>query len=518
MNGRRAFLSCWLATAACAGGAWPFAPPAPGLPYAADHVIVRFKTNQVAGRLGRVLDVSPRAAEVALGLPAGAALTDTGFGRWRRGASRAADRKAINLDRHVYVSIPRGMSVDALVETLQTNPAVEYAEPDHIGSGGATVPDDPSFTSQWHHLNTVYTNNPLPADIRSTLAWDITQGSTSVVVAILDTGLATNLSEFAGRHVNGYDFANGDANPVDDHNHGTMVASVLGANANNGTLVAGVDWNCRIMPVKVLNSANNGLYSWWADGIDWAVANGAKVINLSAGGFDSDITLSNAIMDAIAQGVIFVTITHNDYSSSIRFPGRMNACITVGATNTNDTRASFSNYGSAIDLVAPGNNIPLVSKAGLISNNWWGTSFSAPQVAGVAALLCGFYPELTQAQACALLTAGADDQVGNAQDTPGFDNYYGWGRLNAYNTLVLARTSVQPAGWDMNLVPQLSWQSPLNASNRTPFAVERSPSATGQFAAVSVSTQFFYTASQTLWQADDSLSDSDCFRVRITNH
>jgi thermitase len=467
--------------------------------------------------MGRVLDVNSRAAEAALGLPAGAALTDTGFGRWLRERRGATDLTAINLDRHVYLSVPRGMTPAALVETLRANPAVEYAEPDGIGSGGATVPTDPSFTSQWHHLNTVCTNNPLPADIRTTLAWDITHGSSNVIVAVLDTGVATNLSEFTGRTVPGYDFANKDSDPMDDNDHGTMVTSILGANANNATLLAGVDWNCRIMPVKVLTNTNWGLYSWWADGIDWALTNGAKVINLSAGGDTSNTTLSNAIMNAIAQGVIFVTITHNYGNSSVTFPGRMTACITVGATDTNDARASFSNYGAAIDLVAPGNNMTLLTRMGTLSN-WFGTSFSAPQVAGVAALLCGLHPELNQAQVCALLTAGADDQVGGATDVAGFDIYHGWGRLNAYNALVLAQTSVQPAGWDTNLVPELSWQSPLNASNRTPFAVERSPSATGQFTTISVSTQFLYTTSQTLWQAGHSLSNSDFFRVRVTNH
>ena len=125
---RRALVFFSLLTAcATAKGTWPFAAPDPGQPYAADHVIVRFKTNQVASRLGRVLDVSPSAAESALGLPAGAALTDTGFGRWLREAGHAADKTAINLDRYVYLSVPRGMTPAALVDALRANPSVEYA-------------------------------------------------------------------------------------------------------------------------------------------------------------------------------------------------------------------------------------------------------------------------------------------------------------------------------------------------------------------------------------------------------
>lgn len=503
-----------LAGCTTVNGAWPFAPPDPGQSFAQDHVMVRFHTNRVASRFGRVTDVKLRDAEVALGLPAGAGLADTGYGRWLR-AARGADPAAISLDRPVYVSVPRGLTAESLVEALRANPAVEYAETDGIGTGGATVPTDPNFTSQWHHLNTVWTNNPRPADIRSTLAWDITQGSTGVIVAILDTGLNTNLSEFAGRHVNGYDFANGDSNPADDHDHGTAVASVLGANANNGSLIAGVDWNCRIMPVKVLNSGNSGLYSWWADGIAWAVANGADVINLSAGGTTADTTLSNAIMNAIAQGVIFVTITHND-GGAVRFPGRMEACLTVGATTTNDQRASFSNYGSAIDLVAPGHNMTLVSRTGALLTGWYGTSFSAPQVAGVAALLRSLRPDLTHAQACKLLTAGADDRVGKvAEDVAGFDQYHGWGRLNAYNTLILAGIRVEPIlGED---VPGLSWSSPPNASNREPYVVERSGTVTGDFAAVSSLEQFQYGTNVVLWQSSSPLQDSDFYRVAVTN-
>ena len=515
MAGHRVALFLLVGLAVGARGGWPFAPPDPGQPFARDHVIVRFRPDRVAARFGRVTDVNPRDAEAALGLPAGAALADTGYGRWLR-AARGAGAAEISLDRHVYVSVPRGMTAESLVEALRANPAVEYAEPDGIGTGGATVPTDPHFASQWHHLNTVYTSNELPADIRSTLAWDITQGSTGVVVAVLDTGLATNVGEFTGRHVNGYDFAYGDSNPADDNDHGTAVASVLGANANNGSLIAGVDWNCRIMPVKVLNSGNSGLYSWWADGIAWALTNGADVINLSAGGSTADTTLSNAIMDAIAQGVVFVTITHNDGGGAIRFPGRMEACITVGATDTNDARASFSNYGSATDLVAPGNNMALVSRSGTLLTGWWGTSFAAPQVSGAAALLRGLYPGLTHGQVHTLLTAGADDQVGKpAEDVAGFDVYHGWGRLNAYNTLVLAGTRLDSAGWDP--AASLRWASPPNASNREPYVVERSGTVTGEFAAVSSPEQFQYGTNVAVWQSSSPLQDSDYYRVAVTN-
>jgi hypothetical protein len=145
---------------------------------------------------------------------------------------------------------------------------------------------------------------------------------------------------------------------------------------------AGVDWNCRIMPLKVLNSSNSGFYSWWAAAVDFAAANGADVINLSAGGSTTSTTFTNAIDNAINAGVIFVTITHNDGSGTVRYPGSLPQCITVGASGPTGVISGFSNYGTATDLVAPGGiggsggsyttNMVATNLNG--DNNWfWGT-------------------------------------------------------------------------------------------------------------------------------------------------
>jgi len=218
------------------------------------------------------------------------------------------------------------------------------------------------------------------------------------------------------------------------------VSGTVGANANNNLHVAGMDWRCKIMPLKVLNQNNSGFYSWWASAIDWAIANDCHVINLSAGGSVSSIALSNAVERAIAAGVVFVTITHNDGTGTIRFPGRMRSPITVGATNENDERRTSSNYGDAIDLVAPGRNIRTIGLAGTLQR-WSGTSFAAPLVSGVCALMRSQLPELDTQLALKLLIAGAEDQVGKVtEDTAGFDIYHGWGRLNAHASLQFART------------------------------------------------------------------------------
>ena len=409
--------------------------------HAGDHVLIKFKPG-TAAHLAAVNGADPLDALVSqLNLPRGARLQEPHLNQWLRARAMKDGRRAgdadLNLGRFHYLRLPPGLTVEQCVLRLQNHPLVEYVEPDEMGTGGATIPTDPNFSAQWHHRNIAKPS----ASIHTPDAWDMTRGSNSVLVAVLDTGCQTNLAEFSGRVVPGYNFVSDSANTADDHGHGTAVAATLCANANNGAGIAGVDWRCRLMPLKVLDQNNIGLYSWWAQAIDYAVSNGCKVINLSAGGSGSDFTLTRAITNAIAHGVIFITITHNDGTGAIRFPGSLPGSITVGATDEQDRRAGFSNYGPEIDLVAPGTNIATISRTGTLQK-WWGTSFAAPQVAGVCALLASVRPLLDQEQARALLCAGADDQVGDATDTPGFDYYFGWGRLNAYNSVLLAQTRI----------------------------------------------------------------------------
>ncbi len=184
-------------------------------------------------------------------------------------------------------------------------------EADYMGYAGSTrfYPDDNYYFMQWSLEN----NGTFPswnlgtpdADIDMETAWDITQGSSSVTVGILDTGLKLDHPEFEDRiwtnwselddgidndgngfidDLSGWDFVNEDNDPYDDQGHGTSVGGILGATGNNSIGYAGIDWNCRLMSLKILNENNSGYYSWWTDAIYYATNNGANILNMSVGG------------------------------------------------------------------------------------------------------------------------------------------------------------------------------------------------------------------------------------------
>src|SRR5664280_1642991 len=238
--------------------------------YATDHILVKFK-NGANVQLALLNSTNVLAAMLPqLGMPSGAELREPEVGRILRerlkGTGAQFSVGDLDSGRFLYLQLPASLTVEQCLRLLDRHPLLEYAEPDFIGTGGETIPNDTNFLAQWHHKN----RSTYSACIHTPDAWDVTQGSSNVIVAVLDTGLALGLAEFDGRTVPGYNFVSNNANTADDYGHGTAVAGTLCANANNGTLVAGVDWFCRLMPVKVLDQNNNGYYSWWAQGIDYA--------------------------------------------------------------------------------------------------------------------------------------------------------------------------------------------------------------------------------------------------------
>ncbi|MFM8657827.1 MAG: S8 family peptidase, partial [Chthoniobacterales bacterium] len=301
-----------------------------------------------------------------------------------------------------------------VIAALSNNPNIEFAEPDYIANIILT-PNDPYYSAyQWH----------LPK-VSAPSAWDTTTGSSAVTVAVVDSGVQANHPDLVGRVLAGYDFVNNDSDPADDNGHGTAVAGVAAAKGNDGIGVAGAAWNVAILPVKTMNSSGSGSYSAIANGITYSADRGAKIINLSLGGTLSSSTLQNAVSYAWNKGSLLVAAAGNNGSSTTVYPAAYPNVVAVSATTSADTLASFSSYGSFVDLSAPGQDITTTwigSSYVTIS----GTSFSSPLTAGVAALALSRTPALSNAQISSLLTGNTDDL-----GAVGYDTFFGSGRLNA---------------------------------------------------------------------------------------
>jgi subtilisin family serine protease len=256
--------------------------------------------------------------------------------------------------------------------------------------------------------------------------------------------------DLAAKIVGGYDFVNDDASAQDDHGHGTHVAGIAAAVSNNGAGVAGVSWRARIMPVKVLNSAGNGTFANVAAGIIWAADHGADVINLSVGGVSSSIVLQNAINQAASQGVLIIAAAGNAGGNLIFYPAAYPNVIAVGSTDSLNNRAPFSNYGSEIDLVAPGVSIYSTS-SGSSYGFRDGTSMSTGFVSGFAALLLGIPGNNSPSAVRALMESTALD-LGSA----GWDGFYG-------NGLIQMDTAIQMV-WTEPIATQANQSSPLSGN------------------------------------------------------
>jgi thermitase len=346
------------------------------------------------------------------------------------GSGDADLKRTLGLSRIYALTLsPTGDPQQALA-TLSADPAVEYAELDLVGYG-AGVPDDAYFAHQWGLHNTGQSGGQPDADIDAPEAWEITTGVTSTVLAIIDTGADLDHPDLAAKIVPGYDFVNDDAQPWDDHGHGTHVAGVAAAATGNATGIAGVCPDCRIMPLKGLNDENWGYYSWWASAIEYAVDHGADVINMSMGGVDSSQVLYDAVLYAYGADVPIVAAMMNDGDSTSYYPAVYTQTIAVGATNRLDERWASSNFGDHIDVVAPGVAIWSTLWDDAYAS-WEGTSMAAPHVTGVLGLIESVRPDYTVEELRAVLAASADDQVGPPnEDKKGWDQYFGAGRLNA---------------------------------------------------------------------------------------
>jgi len=335
-----------------------------------------------------------------------------------------------------HVRLAAGMDMQAMRRWYESQPEVEYAEPNYIVHKAA-VPNDTHFGIQWGLRNTGQTVNGTSgtagADIHASAAWDKHTGNGAVVVAVVDSGIDYNHPDLAANiwanpgeivgdgidndgngkvdDIRGWDFANNDASPMDDDvdGHGSHVAGIIGAAGNNAAGVSGVNWNVKLMPLKVLRADGLGDLANIIAAIDYTIAKGAAVINASYA-FDCGAAPAQSERDALerarAAGILVVLAAGNDGCDSDTRPTypashALNNLLAVGASDQFDQRATFtsssSNFGAqSVHLFAPGKNVYSTLPIGLGSYGFEnGTSMAAPHVAGAAALLKSYRPGLS---------------------------------------------------------------------------------------------------------------------------
>jgi subtilisin family serine protease len=312
----------------------------------------------------------------------------------------------------------------AIMASLQQTGLFAYVERDYYAHTAATVPNDPAYVNQWH----------LP-QISAPQAWSITTGSSSVVVAVIDSGVDSTHPDLTAKILPGWSFVNNNSVTMDVMGHGTAVAGTVAAISNNGAGVAGVSWGSMIMPLVVVDSTDYASYSNIAAAIQYAADHGVRVMNISIGGSSASSTLQTAVNYAWGKGAIIFASAMNSSTNAPYYPAACTNVVAVAATDNNNNLASFSDYGSWITISAPGTNI-LTTNDGGGYGYWYGTSFSSPITAGVAALILSVNPALTNAAVVNLLEQNADN-IGSS-------NYFGYGLVDAYKAVSAAQLTLTP--------------------------------------------------------------------------
>jgi thermitase len=318
------------------------------------------------------------------------------------------------------VEVPPGQEL-AILEKLRARGDVEFVNLNYRIHALET-PNDPGYQSglQWGL-----------AQIKAAEAWDSTTGSSSVTLAIIDTGVDLDHPDLQANIVSGYDYVNFDDFADDDNGHGTHVAGIAAARGNNGQGVAGLNWKASIMPLKILDYRGDGDVFSLAQAILEAADRGAQIINLSLGGscpYNDWTAVQQAIDEATAKGVLVIAASGNQGLSSVFCPAALDKVMAVGSTTESDYRSNFSNYGSDLDVVAPGSNIYSTLPGGYGYKS--GTSMATPYVTGLAALIWSLNANLSPEEVSQIIQTTADDL-----GSPGWDGTFGYGRINAWRAV-----------------------------------------------------------------------------------
>jgi type VII secretion-associated serine protease mycosin len=365
--------------------------------------------------------------------------------RFRPGASKAAKDKALAGMRAQgaaaelpggFVKVQTDEAAAAVAKRLAKDPAVAKVSLNYARRVAA-VPNDTYYAGSQRYLTT----------LRLPQAWDVIKDASSQIIAVVDTGVDTGHPDLTGRTVAGYSAVSPGQAPTDydprtyEHGgHGTMVAGIAAANTGNAAGVAGAAWNGRIMPIKVFDTEGNAYDDVIAAGIKWAVDRNAKVVNLSLGGPGSTAVLQEAIQYAVGKGAVVVAAAGNSGLGEAMYPAAYPEVVAVGATDLNPEITDFSTWGDWMDVAAPG--FAITSTYPRVAGNYAtgdGTSFAAPLVSGVAALMRAKYPTLTAAQAADRLRSTARDA-----GPRGIDPYYGHGVVDAFAAVGGAATTDFP--------------------------------------------------------------------------
>lgn len=315
------------------------------------------------------------------------------------------------------VKIPKGKAQE-LIGKYKNKKNVLYAELNGIATA-SYMTNDPDLSQEWGMFK-------INAASSGVSAWNIATGSSQVKIAILDTGIEESHQDISGKVVASANFSDSPT-VIDQYGHGTHVAGAAAAATNNGIGVAGVGYESSLMNGKVLGDTGSGYYSWVANGIVWAADNGAKVINMSLGGSPSSQALEDAVNYAWSKGVVVVSAAGNSGSSAPSYPAYYTNSIAVAATDSNDTKASWSNFGSWVDVAAPGVSIYSTYKGNTYAV-LSGTSMATPYVSGLAALVWAKGD-------CATNACVRDRIEQTADKVSGTGTYWTWGRINAYNAV-----------------------------------------------------------------------------------